>query len=78
MQARRKAVWDTGTAGRAKVPSIAPDRGEPYAVATSAIIEQVCIPQVQPQYEIRVRIDPDDPTFVVLDEKVTSPWYLPR
>ena len=57
---------------------VRPADGEPYELSTSAIIDKICLPQVQPDNDIRVRIDPNDKNFVVIDEKITSPWYLPR
>lgn len=55
---------------------VTPEGEEAYPVSTSAIIEQIFVSQVQPESEVKVRIDPNDRDFVVIDKKITSPWYL--
>lgn len=49
--------------------------GEPYAVRTSAIIDKLAIPRIQPDCEIEVRVDPNDRAKLALDDKLVYPRY---
>ena len=44
-----------------------PPTGIPYAAETKAVIPMVNIPQLQPGADVRVKINPSDPSNVVLD-----------
>ena len=44
-----------------------PPQGVPYQAQLKAVIPMVNIPQLQPGVEVPVKIDPKDPTKVVMD-----------
>jgi len=50
--------------------SVEPEGQDAYQVSTSAIIDKLAIPRIQPGCELEVRIDPSDPSRVALDDSV--------
>jgi len=54
------------------VLEVLPEGGEPYRTSYRTLVSQMAIPRVQPDAEVDVWIDPDDPQAVVLDPSFTS------
>lgn len=54
------------------VLEVQPEGGEPYRVEHRTLVSQMAIPRVQPDTEIDVWVDPDDPQAVVIDPAFTS------
>jgi len=49
--------------------------GEPYPVQASQMISQLAIPRIQPGCQILVKVDPQSPTDLVVDEELTPYGY---
>ncbi len=54
------------------VLEVRPEGGEAYQVSHRTLVSQMAIPRVQPDTEIDVWVDPDDPQSVVIDPAFTS------
>ena len=48
---------------------------EPYPLEHRALISQLAIPRIQPDTVIDIRVDPQDRTNIVVDEKLSPYGY---
>lgn len=51
-------------------------QGRVYQATASTIIDQLAIPRIQPGCEIVVRVDPNDPSKVAIDDALTYLDYV--
>lgn len=54
---------------------ILPTEGAPYPLELIALISQLAVPRIQPEMEIDVKVDPNDPANVVVHESLTPYGY---
>ena len=54
---------------------VSPRKGEAFGTSFTTYVRTLAIPRIQPGCEVSVRIDPKDPTRVVIDEELVYPGY---
>lgn len=50
-------------------------KGETYKGLTEAIIDQLAVPRIQPGCEIKVVVDPQDRSSILIDAELTPYGY---